>query len=70
MINSSQWSASEKGKLLQKDSLNGGKQIRPAFQDLLGAGLQLGLGPHRQRVGVSISSTSTRREQRLTAPII
>ena len=36
-------------KQLKQHSENGGKQIRPALEDLLRAGRQFGLRPHRQR---------------------
>ena len=48
MISSSRWSGAKCGKPLRQHSENGGKQIRPALEDLLRAGRQFGLRPHRQ----------------------
>ena len=49
MISTSRWSGGECGEPLKQHSENGGKQIRPVLEDLLGAGRQFCLRPHWQR---------------------
>ena len=49
MISFSRWSGAKCGKPLKQHSENGGKQIRPELEDLLGTDRQVCLRPHWQR---------------------